>query len=399
MAFNRSWPGIVRIDRRSFLTGMGAAAGVAIASPALIGRAAGEARRWEQDPFSLGVAAGSIEPDGFTLWTRLAPDPLSPDASACPAACRPSPSRSAMRSRRMQACASSYGAAPRRRSGLRPFGASRCGRTGTRPALLVPVHERRRGQPDGPGPDEPRRPGSAPDRLRFAVASCSNYEHGYFAAYRHLADEQPDFVLFLGDYIYEYVSKRPRVAPSTATASRPTTLSGYRNRYAQYRLDPDLQRLHAEAPALVTWDDHEVQNDYADQWSQDLADPQTFLKRRAAAYQAFYEHMPVRAEPVAAGRAGHADLRPLRVRRSGRDFDAGRAAISLARSLLRTAAPPWRRPSWSAMPPAPSGWRRSAPCWAREQEAWLLRRAGAVEGALEHPRPGRDDGAASPDGR
>jgi alkaline phosphatase D len=72
------------------------------------------------------------------------------------------------------------------------------------------------------------------------------------------------------------------------------TLPTYRNRYAQYRLDPDLQRLHAEAPALVTWDDHEVQNDYADKWSEHFDDPELFLLRRAAAYRAFYEHMPVR---------------------------------------------------------------------------------------------------------
>ena len=73
-----------------------------------------------------------------------------------------------------------------------------------------------------------------------------------------------------------------------------TTLPTYRNRYAQYRLDPDLQNLHARAPALVTWDDHEVENDYADQWSQWFVEPARFLLQRAAAYQAFYEHMPVR---------------------------------------------------------------------------------------------------------
>lgn len=72
------------------------------------------------------------------------------------------------------------------------------------------------------------------------------------------------------------------------------TLPTYRNRYAQYRLDPDLQGLHAQAPAIVTWDDHEVQNDYADKWSETFDDPEQFLIRRAAAYQAFYEHMAVR---------------------------------------------------------------------------------------------------------
>src|SRR5262249_50911173 len=111
-------------------------------------------------------------------------------------------------------------------------------------------------------------PASKVDRLRFGFVSCSNYEHGYFSAYRHLAEEAPDFFLGLGDYIYEYVD---RVGPTVRRHSdnaEPTTLSAYRNRYAQYRLDPDLQKLHAESAALVTWDDHEVQNDYADRWSQ-----------------------------------------------------------------------------------------------------------------------------------
>jgi alkaline phosphatase D len=73
-----------------------------------------------------------------------------------------------------------------------------------------------------------------------------------------------------------------------------TTLAAYRNRYAQYRLDADLQRLHATSPCLMTWDDHEVQNDYAGQWSQTFDDPEAFLRRRADAYRAYYEHMPVR---------------------------------------------------------------------------------------------------------
>ena len=112
-------------------------------------------------------------------------------------------------------------------------------------------------------------------------------------AYRHLADESPDLVIFLGDYIYEYVERiRPTVRRHSDDVE--ATLPTDRNRYAQYRLDPDLQRLHAEVPALVTWDDHEVRDDYADRWSPSFDDPEVFLARRAAAYQAFYEHMPLR---------------------------------------------------------------------------------------------------------
>ena len=137
-------------------------------------------------------------------------------------------------------------------------------------------------------------PGTALDRLRFGFVSCSNYEHGYFSGYRHLADENPEFVLFLGDYIYEYIEEKRPIVRRHSDGIEAATLPTYRNRYAQYRLDPDLQRLHAEVPALVTWDDHEVQNDYADKWSQYFDDPERFLVRRAAAYRAFYEHMPVR---------------------------------------------------------------------------------------------------------
>jgi alkaline phosphatase D len=110
-----------------------------------------------------------------------------------------------------------------------------------------------------------------------------------------MADEAPDLVVFLGDYIYEHVDRRPGATVRRHSDDvEATTLPTYRNRFTQYRLDPDLQRLHAEVPALMTWDDHEVQNDYADQWSQTFDDPQKFLRRRAAAYQAYYEHMPLR---------------------------------------------------------------------------------------------------------
>jgi alkaline phosphatase D len=130
--------------------------------------------------------------------------------------------------------------------------------------------------------------------LRFAFASCADWQHGYYAAYRHMAEDAPDVVLFLGDYIYEYIDKRRTVLRAHSDGVEATDLRTYRNRYAQYKSDPDLQAVHAAAPALVTWDDHEVENDYADRWSQNLADPVRFLERRAAAYQAFWEHMPLR---------------------------------------------------------------------------------------------------------
>src|SRR6185436_3381571 len=153
---------------------------------------------------------------------------------------------------------------------FRALGAtSPTGRTRTAPALTV-----------------------TPERMRFAFASCQQYEQGYFAAYRDMVSGQPDAIVFLGDYIYESSWGRDHVRKHNAP--EPVSLDDYRGRYALYKTDPDLQAAHAACPWLVTWDDHEVQNDYADDRSEHLDTPQWFLARRAAAYQAYYEHMPLR---------------------------------------------------------------------------------------------------------
>lgn len=128
-------------------------------------------------------------------------------------------------------------------------------------------------------------------RLRVAVASCQNYEHGYFSAYRHLLQDEPDLIVHLGDYIYEKSWGKQLVRPLPLDEAR--TLADYRLRYALYRLDPDLQAAHAAAPWLVVWDDHEVSNDYAGWVPERLSDAGGFRARRSAAYQAWFEHMPV----------------------------------------------------------------------------------------------------------
>jgi alkaline phosphatase D len=127
-------------------------------------------------------------------------------------------------------------------------------------------------------------------RLRFAFASCQHWEQGYYGAHRHMLDDDPDLVVFLGDYIYESGTWREMVRRHWSP--EPTTLDGYRLRYAQYKTDPDLQRMHAATPWLLTWDDHEVLNDYAGELAPDR-DP-GFLQRRAAAYRAYFEHQPMR---------------------------------------------------------------------------------------------------------
>jgi alkaline phosphatase D len=279
------------ITRRQLLRAVGASAGFA-AAPGLV-HAVAALPKWRSFPFTLGVASGALTSEGFVIWTRLAPDPLSTDPTLVGGLSGGDVSvrfeiaeDEAMR----QVVQTGTALAEARYAfsvhhlvrGLKPGrpywyrfvsgdATSRIGRAMTLPAAGAPL-----------------------EKLRVGYVSCSNYETGYFAAYRHLAAELPDVVLCLGDYIYEYVDKvATNLVRHHSDGVEPIDLQGYRNRYAQYRLDEDLQRLHATAPALVTWDDHEVHNDYADLLSQTFLDPAEFARRRAAAYSAFYEHMPV----------------------------------------------------------------------------------------------------------
>jgi len=142
--------------------------------------------------------------------------------------------------------------------------------------------------------------GTMPDRFRFAFSSCQNWEQGYYAAYRDLVEEGDiDAFVFLGDYIYEYASGGYADARGRQTGQdfECETVEQYRERYALYHGDPLLQGAHAAVPWIITWDDHEVDNDYAGDVSEQDDDRTAFLERRAAAYQAWYEHMPVRLDP------------------------------------------------------------------------------------------------------
>lgn len=143
--------------------------------------------------------------------------------------------------------------------------------------------------------------GTAADRLRFAFASCQNYEQGFYTAYRHMAGEDLDLVLHLGDYIYERRFGNSRVREHEAGEVH--TLDEYRARYALYRSDPDLQAAHAACPWVVTTDDHEVDNNWAGDTPEDDQDPEQFLLRKAAAFQAFYEFMPLRRTSMPSGPA------------------------------------------------------------------------------------------------
>jgi alkaline phosphatase D len=257
-------------------------------------------------PFTLGVASGSPLPTAVVLWTRLAPKPLDGGglgSGAFPVdweVAHDEGFRQVARRGRVEAVPALAHSVHVDVRGLEParsyFYRFRAGDT------VSPIGRTR----TAPAADE------SPRQLRYGFASCQHFEVGYFAAYRHLEAENVDLVAFLGDYIYEGPGRAGRVRRHTDGEAR--TLVQYRNRHAQYKTDPDLQRLHAALPWLVTWDDHEVDNDYADGRSESLGP--RFLRRRAAAYQAYFEHMPLRAMP----RPGFSALRVHR------RYDWGRLA-------------------------------------------------------------------------
>jgi len=151
----------------------------------------------------------------------------------------------------------------------------------------------------------PAPPADAPlAQAKFATASCQNFSDGYYAAHRDIAEQLPDFTVWLGDYIYEGggLPFDPDVAAREHIGEEPKTLDDYRNRYGHYKSDPQLQASHAACPWFVIWDDHEVENNYAGVTPQDPADTAGFQERRFAAYQAWWEHQPVRLDPpVSAG--------------------------------------------------------------------------------------------------
>lgn len=275
--------------RRGFLIGAIAAS----AAPPFLRRAAAQPRL-PADPFTLGVASGYPLPSGMVLWTRLAPQPLLPGGGMPREVVPVEWEVAADEGLRQVVQRGTAAATPEWAHAIhveveglapaRPYwyrfrmagGESRVGRTWTAPAS-----------------------GADPGRLRVAFASCQQYEHGWFTAYRHMVDDDLDLVVHLGDYIYESSWGRDHVR--SHGAPEPHTLDDYRIRHALYRLDPDLQAAHAACPWLVTWDDHEVQNDYADDRSQWRHPPEWFLLRRAAAYRAYYEHMPLRRTMVPLG--------------------------------------------------------------------------------------------------
>ena len=250
-------------DRRRFLTA-GAAVLTAAASAQLWLPASAQAAETPlpDGVFSLGVASGDPLPDGIVLWTRLAPDPL--DGGGMPDTVVPVAWEVAEDERFRRAVR-------RGTAHARPeYGHSvHVDVRGLRPGRTYWYRFRAGGRisPAGRTRTAPH-PHAAGGSLRMALASCQNWQHGYFTPYADMLAQDPDVVLFVGDYIYESTpsSAGPRRHEGTG---EPYTLAQYRNRYAQYRSDPDLAAMHANAPWVVTFDDHEVDNDWAGQVPQD----------------------------------------------------------------------------------------------------------------------------------
>jgi alkaline phosphatase D len=284
-----------RLSRRELLNVAWRLGAAAVALPLATTRVTAQ-MAFEAYPFPLGVASGDPMPDGVVLWTRLAQRPL--EGGGLPmvnleigwevardrafadivtkgvALARPELGHSVHVEVNGLDPARDY--FYRFRAGRE---VSQIGRTRTAPA-----------------------DGASVDALRFAMVGCNHYETGYFTAFRRIAEENVDFVFHTGDYIYEERDNGGRTEVVRQHEGQEIyTLVDYRNRYALYKMDADLRAAHASAPFIVTWDDHEVDNDYAADRDEQDTPAEVFLLRRAAAYQAFYEHMPLRPSQFPVG--------------------------------------------------------------------------------------------------
>ncbi|HEY8564576.1 MAG TPA: alkaline phosphatase D family protein [Beijerinckiaceae bacterium] len=345
---------IIRPTRRSVLAGLGVTAGTLTAGG--LARAQGA---FAADPFTLGIASGDPSPDGFVLWTRLAPKPLQ--------------GRGGMGSSPVPV---TFVVA--RDEALRDV--VRTGETLARVELAHSVHVEVEGLEPGRdyfygfragGVESPvgrartlPAPGSAVAELRFASAGCQAWEGGFYTAWRAIAAERLDFVAHYGDYIYEYATIAPESRNPPLPRGMPQdfgvcyTLTDYRRRYALYKTDPDLQAAHASCPFLASYDDHEIVDNWADDRDPANTPPELFLLRRQAALQAWYEHQPVRRaalprgpdlvayRDLRLGRLLHLAVLDTRLHRSrqpcGDGFKAGCAEIDRPeRTLLGEAQERW----------------------------------------------------------
>lgn len=240
------------------------------------------------DPFTLGVASGDPDQESVVIWTRLAPDPVAEDGQG------------GMPDGPVDVVWEV--AADDSFTRLRAAGLAT-----TQPDDAHAVHvlvdglepgERisyrfRCGDWTSPVGTTTAMPDGEPDTFRLAVANCQMYEAGHWAAYRHMAEEQPDLVVHLGDYIYEFPLQMLE-GRSPLPDRVLETLADYRIRYGCYKREPELRDAHAAAPFVVTWDDHEVANNYAGDTLPLDDDTDAARTLKTNAYRAWWEHTPTR---------------------------------------------------------------------------------------------------------
>ena len=291
-------------DRRRLIKGLGASLGASVfLSELALPRSVMAQPAFKSDPFTLGVASGDPSADGFVLWTRLAPTPLEV-GGGMPSASIPV----------KWAIASDEAMTRIVRAGTAVAAPQRAHAVHVEVAGLAPGREyffrfEAGGVRSAVGRAKTFPAPGAMTPVRFAAAGCQRYEDGYFTAWRRIADDRVDFVVHYGDYIYELKGiglddQRPLrvVRAMPGLPAKCIRLEDYRNRYAIYKLDPDLQAAHASAPFLPSFDDHEVENNWADTRSEVQGTTrEEMLLRREAAFQAWFEHMPVRAAQTPRG--------------------------------------------------------------------------------------------------
>ena len=250
--------------------------------------------KFSADPFAAGVASGDPTRNGVVLWTRLIPDPI------------------AERGWQRGTVSVDWQIA----SDERMQNIVRRGSAQATPSYGHSVHvdvtgldanrwywyRFRAGSAESPIGRTKTAPANPADRIRFAFASCQQYQAGYYTAYKNMVREDIDVVVFLGDYIYE---SGGGTGARRITAEEPKTLDGYRSRYALYRSDENLREAHRLFPWIITWDDHEVQDNYAADVPKDSQPREDFLIRRAAAYQAHYEWLPMPKAEIPSGPNAH----------------------------------------------------------------------------------------------
>lgn len=351
---------------------------LASSSPLWLPRGAWSQPRLASSPFTLGVASGAPEPDSVVLWTRLMGAGQHAATLRWEIAHDEQFRRIAQRGQ-AQALPELAHAVHVEAGGLDPdrpyFYRFMLGAVGQ--DWVSPVGRTR----TAPQPDAPVA------RLRIAYASCQRWEHGFYAAYRQMREDAPDLVLFLGDYIYEYPNPA-RGGVRRSHGGWVLTLDDYRERYALHRSDPHLQAMHAACPWLVTWDDHEVQNDYAGLNPGDSGPVVVdFAARRAAAYQAFWEHMPLRASVLTQSLAGLSRGAEMRIYGSTRWGRLAQMHLLDARQykdpqvcnreshpgssmLDPTLCPEWQEPRRTLLGAAQERWLGDA--LARSDAAWNL---------------------------